>query len=184
MIVFLVVVAATLLFFLSGRLLLPDEPIIVFGGAVFLGFITKSLINKFWSKGRQSIDRSEIFPSLNRKALERWGKKWGEEYEHLNKVVLFDPPLKYPLDVSYILYFDFDTSTPEGKKSEEIFNEINAFQNNVILDTGFQEIYRNQPESGFRDDWFVSIVEYSGFNEEYSWEIYQKENGRNQIDAR
>ena len=84
------------------------------------------------------------------------------------------PPLKYPLDVGYILYFDFDTSTPEGKRNEENFNEINAFQNNDILDSEFQKVYRNEPNSGFRYEWLVSIVKYSGFNDKYSWVIYQR----------
>ncbi len=167
-------VVATLLFFWLGQILLPDEPIIVFGGALVLGFFTRTIIDKTWSKRQKRTDSSDIFPYLRRNALEKWGTKWGQQYEYLNKVVLFDPPLKYPLDVGYILYFDFDTSTPEGKRNEENFNEINAFQNNVILDSGFQEVYRNEPNSGFRDEWFLSIVKYSGFNDKYSWVIYQR----------
>jgi hypothetical protein len=169
-------VVATLLFFWLGQILLPDEPIIVFGGALVLGFITRTIIDKTWSKRKKRTDSSDIFPYLRRNSLEKWGTKWGRQYEYLNKVVLFDPPLKYPLDVGYILYFVFDTSTPEGKRSEEIFNEINAFQNNVILGSGFQEVYRNEPGSGFRDDWFLSIVKYSRFNDKYSWVIYQRGN--------
>jgi hypothetical protein len=167
-------VVATLLFFWLGQILLPDEPIIVFGGALVLGFFTRTIIDKTWSKRQKQTDSSDIFPYLRRNSLEKWGTKWGQQYEYLNKVVLFDPPLKYPLDVGYILYFDFDTSTPEGKRNEENFNEINAFQNNVILDSGFPEVYRNEPGSGFRDEWFLSIVKYSGFNDKYSWEIFQR----------
>jgi hypothetical protein len=153
---------------------LPEEPIIVIGGALTLGFLTRKIIDKSSSKRQKRTDSSDIFPYLKRNALEKWGTKWGQEYEYLNKIVLFDPPLKYPLDVGYILYFDFDASTPEGKKSEEKFNEINAFQNNDILDSGFQKVYRNEPNSGFRYEWFVSIVRYSGFNDKYSWVIYQR----------
>jgi hypothetical protein len=167
-------VAATLLFYWLGRILLPDEPIIVFGAALFLGFITRTGIKKLRGKRQKRTDSSDIFPFLKRDALEKWGTKWGEQHEYLDKVVLYDPPLKYPLDVGYILYFDFDASTPEGKKSEEKFNEINAFQNNDILDSGFQKVYRNEPNSGFRYEWFVSIVRYSGFNDKYSWVIYQR----------
>jgi len=57
--------------------------------------------------------------------LETGAPNGGQQYEYLNKVVLFDPPLKYPLDVEYILYFKIDISTPEGKKSEE--NGVNHF---------------------------------------------------------
>ena len=170
----LAAVVVTLLFFGLGQILLPGEPIIVFGGALVLGFITRTIINKTWSKRQKRADSSDIFPYLKRNALEKWGTKWGQEYEYLNKVLLFDPPLKYPLDVGYILYFDFDTSTPEGKKSEKKFNEINAFQNNDILASGFQEVYRNEPNSGFRFEWFVSIVRYSEFNDKYSWVIYKR----------
>jgi hypothetical protein len=169
-------VVATLSFFGLGQILLPDELIIVTGGALIAGFITKTIIDKAFSKRRRRTDSNDIFPYLKRNVLEKWGAKWGREYEYLNKVVLFDPPLKYPLDVAYILYFDFDTSTPEGKISEEKFNEINAFQNNVILDSGFGEVYRNEPNSEFRDEWFLSIVKYSGFDDQYSWAIYQREN--------
>jgi hypothetical protein len=167
-------VVATLLFFWLGQILLPDEPIIVFGGALALGFFTRTIIDKTWSKRQKRTDSSDIFPYLRRNALEKWGTKWGQQYEYLNKVVLFDPPLKYPLNVGYILYFDFATSTPEGKRSEEIFNEINAFQNNAILDSGFQEVYRNEPGPRFRDEWFLSIVKYSRFNDRYSWVIFQR----------
>jgi len=174
MISFFAAVTATLLFYWLGRILLPDEPIIVFGGALFLGFITRKGIKKLWGKRQKRTDSSDIFPFLKRDALEKWGTKWGEQYEYLNKVVLYDPPFKYPIDTRCILYFDFDTSAPEGKRGEEIFNEINAFQNNVILDSGFQEVYRNEPDSRFKDEWFMSIVKYAGFNDKYSWVIYQR----------
>jgi hypothetical protein len=174
MLSFFAAVAATLLSYWLGRILLPDEPIIVIGGALFLGFITRTCIKKLRGKRQNRTDSSDIFPFLKRDAREKWGIKWGEQYEYLNNVVLYDPPLKYPLDVGYILFFDFDTSTPEGKRSEDSFNEINAFQNNVILDFGFQDVYRNQPGSGFRDEWFMSIVKYAGFNDKYSWMIFQR----------
>jgi len=173
MISFFTAVAATLLFYWLGRILLPDEPIIVIGSALFLGFITRTCIKKLWGKRQNRTDGSDLFPFLKRDVLEKWGTKWGERYEFLNNVVLYDPPLKYPIDTRYILYFDFDTSTPEGKRSEDIFNEINAFQNNVILDSGFQSVYRNEPGLEFRDEWLMSIVEYVGFNDKYSWVIYQ-----------
>ena len=170
---FAAVVAAILSFGL-GRILWPEEPIIVGGSALFLGFLTRKFIDNTWSKRQRRANSPDIFPYLKRNTLEKWGTRWGQEYEHLNKIVLFDPPLKYPLDIGYILYFDFDTSTPEGKKSETKFNEINAYQNNAILDSGFQEVYRNEPDPGFRFEWFVTIVNYSGFNANYSWVIYQK----------
>jgi hypothetical protein len=167
-------VVTTVSSFGLGQILLPEEPIIVIGGSLVLGFLTRNIIHKPWSKRQKQDDRSDIFPHLKRSALEKWATKWGEEYEYLKKVVLFDPPLKYPLDVGYILHFDFDTSTPEGEKSEEKFNEINAFQNNDILDSEFQNVYRNEPIPGFRYEWFVSIVKYSGFDDQYSWVIYQR----------
>ena len=167
-------VVATILSFGLGKILLPDETIIVICSAVVIGFITRTVFDKTLRKRLKHTNSSEIFPYLRREVIEKWGTKWGQQYEYLNKVVLFDPPLKYPLDVEYILYFDFDTSTPERKKSEENFNEINAFQNNVILDSGFQEVYRDGPKPGFRDEWFLSIVKYSGFNDKYSWVIYQR----------
>jgi hypothetical protein len=168
-------VSAALLIYWLGRIILPDDPIIVVGCALFLGFITWIGIEKLLVKRQKRKDGPDIFPLLKKDALEKWGSKWGEQYEHLNKVVLYDPPLKYPIDSRYILYFDIDTSTPEGEKSEEIFNEINAFQSNAILSSGFKEVYRNKPESQFRDEWFLSIVKYSGFDDKYSWVIYQRE---------
>ena len=107
--------------------------------------------------------------------LKEWGAKWGKKYEYLNKIVLYDAPIKYPIDVKYILYFDFDTSTTNGKRSEEIFNKINAFETTIILESGFKEVYVNETVSEFRDEWFLSIVKYSGFSDEYSWVIYQRE---------
>ena len=177
MISLLAVVVVTVASFGLGQILLPEDPVIVVGGSLALGFLTRKLFNKSYRKRQKGAASSDIFPYLKRNALEKWAAKWGQEYEHLNKVVLFDPPLKYPLDVGYILYFDFDTSTPEGRKSEEKFNEINAFQNNEVLDSGFQNVYRNEPIPGFRYEWFVSIVKYSEFSDEYSWVIYEKKKG-------
>lgn len=175
MISILAAVVATVSSFGLGQMLLPEKPIIVIGGAVSLGFLTKKVIDNTLRKHHKRADSADIFPYLKLNHLKKWGTKWGKEYQYLKKVVLFDPPFKYPLDVQYILYFDFDTSTPEGKKSEKRFNQINAFQNNDILGSGFQEVYRNDPNPGFRFEWFVTIVKYTGFNDKYSWIIYQRD---------
>ena len=159
-----------------GRVLLPEEPIIVIGSALALGFLTRKIIdnNRRGNRQDKAVD-ADIFPFLKRNVLEKWGTKWGLEFEHLKKVVMFDPPLKYPLDVAYVLYFEFDTSTPEGEKCQDKFNEINAYRNNDILDAGFEDVYQNKPTPGFRFEWFVTIVKYAGFNANYSWVIYQKD---------
>jgi hypothetical protein len=169
-----VAIAAALLSYWVGRMLLPSEPLIVVGGALFLGLILWTVAEKLWGKPTTRTDSYDIFPLLNKDVLERWGKKWGEQYEYLNKVVLYDAPLKYPIDVKYVLYFEFETSTPEGKRSEEVFNEIIAFQDDSILASGFNEVYTNIPDITFRDDWFLTIINYPGFNEKYSWVIYKK----------
>ena len=159
-----------------GRFLLPEEPIIVIGGALALGFLTRKIIDNNRRINRQEqADDADIFPFLKRNVLEKWGAKWGHEFEHLKKVVIYDPPLKYPLDVAYVLYFEFDTATPEGQRCQDKFNEINAYRNNDILDTGFEDVYQNKPTPGFRFEWFVTIVKYAGFNANYSWVIYQKD---------
>jgi hypothetical protein len=170
-------IAATIILFWLGRILIPDEPILVAGGALFLGLLIRRFVEKKWRKRHKQTENFDIFPNLRLKALEQWGIQKGQQYKDLKKIVLFDPPLKYPLDVNYILYFDFDTSTSEGKNSEKHFNENNAFQINSILDNGFQEVYRNKVNSDFRDEWFLTIVRYSGFDDDYSWIIYQKDNG-------
>lgn len=170
-------IAATIILFWLGRILIPDDPILVAGGALILGFIIRRFVDKIWRKRHKQQESFDIFPNLKLSALKQWGLQKGQQYRYLKKIVLFDPPLKYPLDVNYILYFDFDTSTSEGKNSEKHFNENNAFQINSILDNGFQEVYRNKVNSDFRDEWFLTIVRYSGFNDDYSWVIYQKDNG-------
>ena len=169
-----VAIAATVLSYLVGRMVLPDEPLLITGGALFLGLILWTSVEKLWGKPTDQIDSSNIFPLLDKDVLEKWGKRWAEQYAYLNKIVLYDAPLKYPLDVNYVLYFEFDTSTPEGRRSEEVFNETIAFHDDTILASGFSEVYINEPDSSFRDVWFLSIVNYSGFNEEYSWVIYKK----------
>jgi hypothetical protein len=171
----LAAIFAALLVYWLGGMLLPDEPIIVFGAAFLLGLITRTVIYKLWETRQKRINDSIIFPLLKRKELEKWGSKWGEQYEYLTGVVLYDPPLKYPIDAEYILYFDFDTSTTEGKQSKEIFNETFAFQNTDILGPGFQDVYGDVPGSQFRDEWFLSIVKHAEFNDKYSWVIYQRE---------
>ncbi|MBT8371575.1 MAG: hypothetical protein HKO79_00595 [Desulfobacterales bacterium] len=170
----IVAIVVTLLTYWVGRKLLPDEPLLVIGGALFLGLMLWTSIEKLWGKQTDQTDSLNVFPLLDKKVLEKWGKKWGEQYDFLNKIVLYDVPLKYPLDVRYILYFEFDTSSSEGKKSEKIFNETLAFEDDTILASGFSKVYRRQPEKSFREDWFLSVTSYSGFNEEYSWVIYKK----------
>ena len=175
MISFFAAVAASLLFYYLGQILFPDNFIMAVGFALLLGFITWTGIEKLLAKHQKRKDDSDLFPLLKRDALVKWGTKCGEQYEKLNKIVLYDAPMRYPIDSRYILYFDFDTSTPEGHKEEEIFNETNAFQLNTILGAEFKEVYRNEPRSNFTDEWFLSIVKYAGFNDKYSWIIYQKE---------
>jgi hypothetical protein len=148
----------------------------VVGGSLILGFFIWKSIEKLWGEhSKKSKNNDDIFPFLKRDALKKWGTKWAQDYEYVNQIILYDAPLKYPIDAKYILYFNFDTSTPQGKKNEEYFNKINAFQRHDILDSGFEEVYCNEPASGFRDEWFLSIVKYPGFNDKYSWVIYQRE---------
>jgi hypothetical protein len=169
-----VTIAATLLSYSIGRMLLPTEPLMVIGGALFLGLILWTVIEQLWAKPTNRADSSDIFPLLKKDILEKWGKKWGKQYANLNKVVLYDAPLKYPIDVKYVLYFDFDTSTPEGKRSEEVFHETIAFHDDSILPSEFKEVYVNNPDSSYRDEWFLTIINYPGFNEKYAWVIYEK----------
>jgi len=51
-----------------------------------------------------SIDDSNIFPALKSDELEKWGSILGEQYEYLTKVVLYDPPLKYPIDAYHLFH--------------------------------------------------------------------------------
>ena len=171
----IVAVAAALLVFTIGSFQLPGNLIIAVGFALLLGFVTWTSFEKFLTKHQKRIDDSDIFPLLRKDALERWGAECGEQYKHLNKIVLYDAPLKYPIDSRYILYFDFDTSTSEGEKNEETFNTIKAFQINAILNSEFKKVYRKEPGSRFRDEWFLSIVKYSNFNDKYAWVIYQRD---------
>ena len=172
---FLAAVSASLLFYYLGQILFSSNHVNAVGFSLFLGFITWTGIEKLLAKHSNRRDDSDLFPLLKRDALEKWGKKCGEQYRNLNKIVLYDAPMRYPIDSRYILLYDFDTSTPEGEKEEEIFNETNAFQINTILGPEFKEVYRNEPGSNFTDEWFLSIVKYSGFNDKYSWIIYQRE---------
>jgi hypothetical protein len=171
---YVVAIAATIASYWAGRMVLPEEPLLVAGGALFLGLILWTSVEKLWGKSSNKTDRSNIFPSLNKEVLEKWGTKWAEQYPHLNTIILFDTPLKYPLDVKYVLYFEFDTSTPEGEKSKDAFNKKIAFHDDTILAPGFREVYLNEPENTYRDDWFMSVTYYPGFNEDYSWTIYKK----------
>ena len=169
-----VAVVAVLFSFLLGWLVLPGEPLLVTGGSLFLGLILWTSLEKLWGKPADQPSGPNLFPLLNRDVLEKWGRKWGDQYPYLTKIVLYDAPLKYPLDVNYVLLFEFDTSTPEGKRSEEMFNETIAFHADTILASGFSGAYKKKPDKSFRDDWFLSIKKYSGFDEEYSWVIYKR----------
>ena len=165
---------ASLIFYFLGQILFPENFVKAVGFALLLGFITWTGLEKLLTKHQNPKDDFDLFPLLKRDALEKWGTKCGMQYRNLNKIVLYDAPMRYPIDSRYILYFDFDTSTPEGEKEEEIFNETNAFQINTILGPEFKKVYRNEPRSNFIDEWFLSIVKYAGFNDEYGWIIYQK----------
>ena len=49
MLAFFIAVVAALLFFVLGKILLPEETIIVTGGALVLGFITRTIFDKMLS---------------------------------------------------------------------------------------------------------------------------------------
>jgi hypothetical protein len=171
MISLLAAVATSFLFYYLGKFLSSDNSIIAVGLAILFGILTWQGIDKIVPKRRK--DDSELFPYLRKDALEKWGAKFAEQHKHIKKIVLYDAPMRYPIDSKYILYFDFDTTTPEGEKEEEVFNETNAFKINTILNSEFKKVYRNEPGSRFRDEWFLSIVKYSGFDDKYSWLIHQ-----------
>ena len=99
-------IAATIILFWLGRILIPDDPKLVAGGALILGFIIRRFVEKKWRKRHKQQESFDIFPNLKLSALKQWGIQKGQQYRYLQKIVLFDPPLKYPLDVNYILYFD------------------------------------------------------------------------------
>ena len=64
--VFAAMIAAILLFWL-GRILMPDEPIIVAGGALVSGFIIRRFVDKKWRHHKQT-DNLDIFPNLSMNA--------------------------------------------------------------------------------------------------------------------
>ena len=87
--------AATIILFWLGRILMPDEPLLVAGGALFLGLIIRRFVDKKWRKRHKQTKSLDIFPNLRLNALEQWGAQMGQKYKDLKKIVLFDPPLKY-----------------------------------------------------------------------------------------
>ena len=115
-----------------------------------------------------------IFPLLKRDALEKWGTKWGQQYDYLKKVVLYGSPMETPSGLLYILYFEFSTSTDTGKQSEKIFSETIAFSSEAILTAGFEEVYKEKPDMSFRDEWYLVTNKSNGnYDEKYSWVIYK-----------
>ena len=59
-----VAIAATLASYGMGRIVLPDEPPIVTGGALFLGLIIWTSVEKLWGKPTDQSDGSNMFPLL------------------------------------------------------------------------------------------------------------------------
>ena len=109
-----------------SKMIIPGEYFILVG---ILGILSTIAINLFVKPKKAK----GIFPLLNQEALEKWGAKWGEQYDYLRKVVLYNTPMSYPIGVKYILYFRFDKTTEEGKRSEDIFNEWISFLDDTIL---------------------------------------------------
>ena len=136
--------------------------------SLVFGIVLIFIKNKY---GRESKD---IFPLLNRDALEKWGSKWGQQYDYLKRVVLYGSPMETPSELLYILYFEFSTSTDAGKQSEEIFGETIAFSYEAILTAGFEEVYKKEPDMSFRDEWYlVTNINHENYDEKYSWVIYK-----------
>jgi hypothetical protein len=125
-------------------------------------------------KNKYARESKDIFPLLNRDALEKWGSKWGRQYDYLKRVVLYGSPMETPSELLYILYFEFSTSTDAGKQSEKIFGETIAFSYEAILTAGFEEVYKKEPDMSFRDEWYlVTNINHANYDEKYSWVIYK-----------
>ena len=125
-------------------------------------------------KNKYARESKDIFPLLNRDALEKWGSKWGQQYDYLKRVVLYGSPMETPSELLYILYFEFSTSTDAGKQSEKIFGETIAFSYEAILTAGFEEVYKKEPDMSFRDEWYlVTNINHANYDEKYSWVIYK-----------
>lgn len=155
-------------FFLDRTFPTIDHLFLIGASSLVFGIVLIFIKNKY---GREPID---IFPLLNRDALEKWGSKWGQQYDYLKRVVLYGSPMETPSELLYILYFEFSTSTDAGKQSEEIFGETIAFAYEVILTAGFEEVYKKEPDMSFRDEWYLVTNTYNGnYDEKYSWVIYK-----------
>jgi hypothetical protein len=128
----------------------------------------------FFIKNKYGREPKDIFPLLKRDALEKWGIKWGQQYDYLKRVVLYGSPMDTPSGLLYILYFEFNTLTDAGKQSENIFSETIAFSSEAILTAGFEEVYKKEPDMSFRDEWYLVTNTYNGnYDEKYSWVIYK-----------
>ena len=155
-------------FFLDRIFPTIDHLFLIGASSLVFGIVLLFVKNKY------SREPKDIFPLLNRDALEKWGSKWGLQYNYLKRVVLYGTPMDTPSELLYTLYFEFNTSIDAGKQSEGIFNETIAFSYETILTAGFEEVYKKEPAMTFRDEWHLVTDAYEGdYDEKYSWVIYK-----------
>lgn len=115
-------------------------------------------------------NRDEIFPSLNFVALKREASIWAKKFPEITKVILCRNPYSEP---PYVLIWHCD-EYPMGGPLEF------GLRYKQLLSRGFMDVYKNEPEHGFQDDWIIKVVLVGqplsdDMDTDDYWELYNRQ---------
>jgi hypothetical protein len=125
------------------------------------------------------IDPHNTFPQLNLESLKIWGGKWGKQYDHLLKIMLYDSPLGDPelqnQCYKYILYFQFEESQG-GEVNKTKFNEMQWETDGYPVSECKADIYKKDAsEIDISYEWNITTEEPRGVNHDLSFIVFNRE---------
>jgi hypothetical protein len=143
-------------------------------GLYLISAITFNVVERKKARGRKSY-----FRQLNKDAFEKWGANWGEPHRFIKNITLYQRPMEHPSTANYILYFNIDSRTKDGKLFRKTFHNAyceSSLHMDVFLNYDVaKEVYKEDPPENFQDEWEYTTEKYKGeFNEKFSWVIYKK----------
>ncbi len=110
--------------------------------------------NNFTELNKRKVT-PEKFEEINIKQLSSWCKGWGNQYNHLNRIVLYAHPPQSEL--RYELYFEFDVFSKEGEKQSEAFNQGHWDHQHFPVHNDiekFKNVYNEKPkDSTYINEW-------------------------------
>lgn len=122
------------------------------------------------------IAPEDYFPQLNLQSLKIWGKKWGNQYDHLSSVFLYDNSLGHSNQYKYTLFFEFENNQG-GETNKTKFDEMTWNIEAYPISECKDDIYKTNPsEIDFIYEWFITTEVPEIVDQESVFVVFSKQN--------